>query len=358
MNLSTLDLKQILGAVGLLNADQRPETLPRRTFDSVRSLIPTDVISYEAFGNDTDYQGPLWFEPTDNVSNGMIAAMGEYVSDHPIFVGAGIEGMTKALRVSDVVTLPQFKKTAIYNEFFKKLGTDRQLSAVLRISPTLMVSCSLCRLSKDYSERDCAVLDLMTPHLVSAFRNAQFTKRLYQQTEGIFDTLFSANIGLIALDAVMESETETPNARILMTKYFGEAVKALPTDLLDFVKFHRAIFTEDEFYFPPLPLRKVNAHGELIVRILFQSSTKTVVMLFEEISNSKQFDLETLGITKRESEVLHWIGCGKTNQEIAELLGLSVRTIQKHIENIFVKLGVETRTAAASIFFGRPETKH
>lgn len=51
-------------------------------------------------------------------------------------------------------------------------------------------------------------------------------------------------------------------------------------------------------------------------------------------------------LTLRETEVLSWIAKGKTNQDIAEILSLSLRTVKKHIENIFKKLGVENRTAA------------
>ncbi len=53
------------------------------------------------------------------------------------------------------------------------------------------------------------------------------------------------------------------------------------------------------------------------------------------------------GLTPREAEVLGWIGRGKTNSEIASLLYISPHTIRKHIENIFEKLKVHTRTAAA-----------
>lgn len=52
------------------------------------------------------------------------------------------------------------------------------------------------------------------------------------------------------------------------------------------------------------------------------------------------------GLTPREQQVLRWLACGKTDTEIAALLGLSPRTVQKHLEHIYVKLGVETRTAA------------
>ncbi len=53
-------------------------------------------------------------------------------------------------------------------------------------------------------------------------------------------------------------------------------------------------------------------------------------------------------LTPRELEVLTWVAQGKTNAEIAIILNTRSRTVGKHLERIFVKLGVETRTAAAA----------
>ena len=52
-------------------------------------------------------------------------------------------------------------------------------------------------------------------------------------------------------------------------------------------------------------------------------------------------------LTEREAEVLLWLTRGKTNQDIGEILGISTRTINKHLEQVFQKMGVENRTAAA-----------
>jgi DNA-binding response OmpR family regulator len=54
-------------------------------------------------------------------------------------------------------------------------------------------------------------------------------------------------------------------------------------------------------------------------------------------------------LTDREVEVLRWVACGKTNRDIGDILGLSPRTVNKHLEHVYVKLGVETRTAATSV---------
>jgi DNA-binding CsgD family transcriptional regulator len=56
-----------------------------------------------------------------------------------------------------------------------------------------------------------------------------------------------------------------------------------------------------------------------------------------------------LVLTTREGEVLAWLSKGKTNRDIAQILGLSPRTVDKHLEQIYAKLGVENRTAAAAV---------
>jgi len=56
-------------------------------------------------------------------------------------------------------------------------------------------------------------------------------------------------------------------------------------------------------------------------------------------------------LTYRERQVLAWVAEGKTNAEIGQILNTRMRTVAKHLEHIFEKLGVERRTAAARIAF-------
>jgi DNA-binding CsgD family transcriptional regulator len=65
--------------------------------------------------------------------------------------------------------------------------------------------------------------------------------------------------------------------------------------------------------------------------------------------------LQPMGLTARQTEILLWIAQGKTNPEIAMILGLSTGTVHKHTEHIFARLGVERRTAAAALAW---ETLH
>jgi DNA-binding CsgD family transcriptional regulator len=60
----------------------------------------------------------------------------------------------------------------------------------------------------------------------------------------------------------------------------------------------------------------------------------------------------TLGLTRREIEVLAWVAAGKTNAQVAEVLLIAPGTVKKHLEHIYAKLGVSSRTDAAVTAIG------
>lgn len=62
--------------------------------------------------------------------------------------------------------------------------------------------------------------------------------------------------------------------------------------------------------------------------------------------------LARLGLTRRERDVATWLARGRTNHEIAQIVSAGPRTIEKHVERILLKLGVENRTSAAQVIFG------
>lgn len=76
-------------------------------------------------------------------------------------------------------------------------------------------------------------------------------------------------------------------------------------------------------------------------------------LLFRLTSDDSAAQAETLrrhfGLTLREAEVLVWIARGKSNRDIGDILGLSPRTVNKHLEQVFAKLGVENRASATAL---------
>jgi DNA-binding response OmpR family regulator/DNA-binding CsgD family transcriptional regulator len=105
-------------------------------------------------------------------------------------------------------------------------------------------------------------------------------------------------------------------------------------------------------HFPARPAGALAADDELQkvfeVRRLAEPGRDdlTTYVLSERGEQPGPSALLALGLTPREAEVLYWIAQGKSNADIAIILGASVRTVHKHVEHVFEKLGVESRNAA------------
>lgn len=91
--------------------------------------------------------------------------------------------------------------------------------------------------------------------------------------------------------------------------------------------------------------------GQASLQLSFLGAIGADEYLFRLTAENRLSDDEILrqhfSLTQRESEVLLWIAKGKANRDIGEILGLSSRTVTKHLEQIYVKLGVENRASAA-----------
>jgi DNA-binding CsgD family transcriptional regulator len=100
------------------------------------------------------------------------------------------------------------------------------------------------------------------------------------------------------------------------------------------------------FWLHPMP-GDPSADGEWLLVLREESETA----LLQALS-------QALPLTAREADVLYWVIQGKTNRDIGDILGTSPRTVHKHLEHVFEKLGVETRTAAAALALSKIRTVH
>jgi DNA-binding NarL/FixJ family response regulator len=84
------------------------------------------------------------------------------------------------------------------------------------------------------------------------------------------------------------------------------------------------------------------------------------LLVMRETSDAAVIEAISLSfkLTHREAEVLYWVIKGKINRDIADILGASPATVKKHLERVFAKLGVETRTAAAGMAMQRLRGLH
>jgi DNA-binding CsgD family transcriptional regulator len=133
----------------------------------------------------------------------------------------------------------------------------------------------------------------------------------------------------------------------------NERSSPLPKPILQWVKQRLAVADNvDEGLF-----ESYRAGVNFSAKITPCQNTGEYLLILEKHSGEWDMDSvrNSLGLTVREAEILMWISRGKTNKEVGVILGSSPRTINKHLEHIFEKLGVVTRAAAVSIVLQRQQ---
>ena len=100
----------------------------------------------------------------------------------------------------------------------------------------------------------------------------------------------------------------------------------------------------------PDPIRLASPLKLTLTLVAQIGSNEILLRLVESDLGDEQAALRAkLTLTQREAGVLLWVARGKSNRDIAEILTLSPRTVNKHLEQIYAKLGVENRTSAAAL---------
>ncbi len=152
---------------------------------------------------------------------------------------------------------------------------------------------------------------------------------------------------------------QTPLARKLMQSHFDAPEAVAPVELAAWLAQTAPQLARDLAAGKPpetVPVWAVNQAGRRLSFTLHQPTGDDEWLLVMQES-SDQAAMEALSaefkLTAREGEVLYWVVRGKTNRDIGDILGNSPATVKKQLEHIFVKLGVETRTAAAGLAMSR-----
>jgi CheY-like chemotaxis protein/DNA-binding CsgD family transcriptional regulator len=176
------------------------------------------------------------------------------------------------------------------------------------------------------------------------------TSRLMRQARGALDAFGQAAIAITPNNGRIV--WQTPLARQWLQRYFPHDYVdnhiQTPLALMAWLEKIAAVPAgEDEM--PALTI--VQARGRLIFIPVDIVNDEQWVILLREESDAAQIEalMNIFKLTVRESEVLYWATKGKTSRDIGDILGTSPRTVNKHLEHVYVKLGVETRTAAAAL---------
>lgn len=179
------------------------------------------------------------------------------------------------------------------------------------------------------------------------------TSRQVHQARSVLDAFGQAAIAITPQNGKIV--WQTPLARDWMNSYFldeiglSEARELItPPTILEWVT---VAYQADKSGQTLAPLTIIKSAKRLILSPADIASEEQWMIVLREESDAAQIEalMHIFKLTKRESEVLYWTIKGKTSRDIGDILGSSPRTVNKHLEHVFVKLGVETRTAAASL---------
>ncbi|HWS74262.1 MAG TPA: response regulator [Quisquiliibacterium sp.] len=156
------------------------------------------------------------------------------------------------------------------------------------------------------------------------------------------DAVDFGGLGVLMVDARARIAWRSPQAERWLAECF-EAAGGEPSS--DWLQQAAGLSAGEE-------LAAGGASGQqLVARSLGRAGLDETMLLLtrRDAAGGREDRIGNASLTPRETEVLSWVAKGKTNRDIAEILGMSPRTVNKHLEHVFEKLGVETRAAAAAL---------
>ena len=194
------------------------------------------------------------------------------------------------------------------------------------------------------------------PELLARMTVHMHAARQARQARNALDAYGHATIAVRLQGAVARLVWQTPLARRWLPVYFNAAPETLPDALLAWLQ----PATQGRDVRPLTTLLKTAQPTDTRTRQLVATlQGRTVdddwLIVLREVSDAATVEatMQAFGLTLRESEVLYWVAKGKTNRDIGDILGSSPATVKKHLERVYEKLGVETRTAAAAMAMQR-----
>jgi len=291
-------------------------------------LISADMISYIEFPDWSPDPDVIGFDrPGDERFDGVIDMEEIHpiqLAEDPVLLHWQEEGFS-AVKYSDFYSRRELHRTRVYKLLLKQIGTEDSLAIRLRIPPfSRPKGFSFDRGGSNFSERDRAVLDLLAPHLLQ-LHQAHESRRRLRAALALHE---SSDAAIVLLEADDRIDFANRAARELLVRYFAADGVRLPDALASWLRERRKGAIAE-----PLSVDV----GDRTLRVELVEGA----LLLEELRRMPS-------LTPREFEILELVAEGMTNGEIAERLWVSPLTVRRHLENVYAKLGVHTRTAAAA----------
>jgi DNA-binding CsgD family transcriptional regulator len=351
--LSIDDLQKLNQGIQQLYTLHDFEDFAVQSIQIMNQLVPSDIPSFLVVNFQTQQIQDTFLPDFPGLTAAMEQARIIFFNEHPVIqrVPKTLDG---AYKISDFLTPKELESSeGIYQRYLRTLGMVDHMCMSIGASNTLPSSTinipavALYRNKYSFTERDRTILNLLRPHLFQAYSNAKCCKQLQHNLSQLQRSLH--HLGLIILDTEGRVQSIAPQATQWLAIYFPKPTtsQAIPDYLWSWIKHQINCLTNNsELSNAVVPLRIQQADQELTIRLIIEPDRPRYLLLLEEQTLSPLSSLALLGLSQRETEVLFWVMQGKDNKSIALQLAVGVSTVRKHLENIYHKLGVQSRTEA------------
>lgn len=248
-------------------------------------------------------------------------------------------------RISDSLPDRAFRRTALYAEYYRRIGVAYAVAVPLYVDRETLVSFVLNRTGRDFDARERELLEAVRGPLAQIYRQARALDharatvaryRAWFEAEGWSEVEVDAQCRIRRADrrALALLDIAVPGAGL-------RPGATLPAALV-------AWLTRSAGRSPAGAARSLTAGARVVVLRAMPAFDGGGWLLHvgERPGTPDSPGMAGAPLSAREREVLDWVAAGKTDAQAAAILGISARTVQKHLEHVYVKLGVEGRTAA------------
>jgi DNA-binding CsgD family transcriptional regulator len=341
-SLGTGDLAALLAGVTEIYRVRDREAYPARALSVVRDLIPGVSHLY----TEARLQGSTGLlEPSGMPFHQVVQAFERHLDEHPLVQHFQRSGDTGARTFSDFLSQRQLGALGLHADLLRPLDVGDQLAISLQAAGAVPVGIGVNRERPTFTDRDRLIMDLLRPHLVQAYQNATVMTRLGE-------TMDAKRQAIVVVDRQGQVAFATQAACRLLTSY-GESAPLtgggdlLPEPFRRWLRSHLAALADDDAPAPLSPLVLTGEDRRLIVRLSADpDSDGQHTLVLEERLTLSDAVLRPLGLSRREREVAQLLARGLTAGQMGEQLAISVRTVEKHLEHIYAKLGVGGSGAA------------
>jgi DNA-binding CsgD family transcriptional regulator len=329
----------VLRLAGEAREHPDPASFRAGVLPGIRGLVDSDVIAY----NEVDVESGTYYfveEPFGALDTDATARLVDLAHEHPVIARNRL-GDLAPHTISDFLSVRAFHRLALYAEMFRMVGAEDQLAFGLPGDVTIGIAMN--RSSRSFTARDRAVLDLLRPHLAKAWQEVQERERANALVGALERGFEEEGCAVVLLDGRGRIEHASDFARELLEAYGGGS--GVPADVEDWLG------AEPD----PDALTVEGPRGSLRVRALPRPGAPgslTLLLTERRSSPLSTQELAHLGLSGREAQVLRLVARGADNAAIAADLGIATNTVRKHLERVYSKLGVHTRTEAAAFALG------